>query len=38
MKAHQNKKRSMLRRLSVSEAFLDWDREHFVNVPESPAR
>jgi pyruvate kinase len=38
MKAHQNKKRSMLRRLSVSEAFLDWDREHFVNVPESPDR
>jgi pyruvate kinase len=31
MLAHQNKKRSMLRRLSVSEAFLDWDREH----PES---
>ncbi len=31
MKAHQNKKRSMLRRLSVSEAFLDWDREHPTN-------
>lgn len=28
MMAHQSKKRSMLRRLSVSEAFLDWDREH----------
>jgi pyruvate kinase len=38
MKAHQNKKRSMLRRLSVSEAFLDWDREHPVNAPESPDR
>lgn len=28
MLAHQSKKRSMLRRLSVSEAFLDWDRAH----------
>ncbi len=34
MKAHQIKKRSMLRRLSVSEAFLDWDREHPTNMRE----